>query len=147
VLDTIKRFSMMRQIESHSAQETVEFGRLLAGELRSGDVVALVGELGAGKTCLVKGIALGLGITQAVTSPTFTLIHEYRDGRLPLYHVDLYRLNSAEQAIGIGVEDYLGTEGVTVIEWAEKIEPLLPEHARRIHLETKDESTRRIEVS
>jgi tRNA threonylcarbamoyladenosine biosynthesis protein TsaE len=95
----------------------------------------------------VKGIALGLGITQAVTSPTFTLIHEYRDGRLPLYHVDLYRLNSAEQAIGIGVEDYLGTEGVTVIEWAEKIEPLLPEHARRIHLETKDESTRRIEVS
>ena len=137
----------MKQIESHSARETMEFGRFLAGELQSGDVIALTGELGAGKTCLVKGIALGLGITQEATSPTFTLIHEYRGGRLPLYHVDLYRLNSAEQAIAIGIEDYLRTEGVTVIEWAEKIESLLPENVRRIRLETTGESTRRIEVS
>ena len=137
----------MRRIESQSAQETVEFGRQLAGEFRSGDVVALTGELGTGKTCLVKGIALGLGITQEVTSPTFTLIHEYRGGRLTLYHVDLYRLNSVEQVAGIGIEDYLQTEGVTVIEWAEKMEPLLPANARRIRLEATGESARRIEVA
>jgi tRNA threonylcarbamoyladenosine biosynthesis protein TsaE len=136
---------LISQVETHSARETIEFGRQLASQLRSGDIVALVGELGAGKTCLVKGIALGLGITQEVTSPTFTLIHEYRGGRLPLYHVDLYRLGSAEQAIAIGIEDYLPAAGVTVIEWAERIARLLPAHTRRIRLEIISESSRRIE--
>src|SRR5947207_9211067 len=114
-------------ITSHSAAETMDIGRQLAATLKPGDVLALTGDLGAGKTCLVKGIALGLGIAQDVTSPTFTIIHEYRGGRLPLYHVDLYRLDSARQTVAIGIEDYLHPDGVTVIEWAEKIEPLLPE--------------------
>src|SRR5882724_3401395 len=94
-------------VETRSPEETIEFGRRLAAELRPGDVVALTGELGAGKTCLVKGVALGLGIAQDVTSPTFTIIHDYRGGKLPLYHVDLYRLDSTEQAVAIGIEEYL----------------------------------------
>src|SRR5258707_12703275 len=107
-------------IISHTPAETMEFGRQLATTLRPGDVIALTGDLGAGKTCLVKGIAAGLGITQDVTSPTFTLIHEYRGGRLPLAHVDLYRLNDELEAINIGIEDYLNGAGLTVIEWAER---------------------------
>ncbi len=130
---------------SRSAADTFAFGRELAGQLRPGDVVALSGDLGAGKTVLVKGIAAGLGVEQEVTSPTFTIIHEYRGGRWPLVHVDLYRLDSVAQALAIGIEDYLGGDGVTVIEWAEKIEPLLPERTRRIHLAIEDEHTRRIE--
>jgi tRNA threonylcarbamoyladenosine biosynthesis protein TsaE len=126
-------------IISRSAAETMEFGRQLAQSLRPGDVVALTGDLGAGKTCLVKGIAAGLGVTQEVTSPTFTLIHEYP----PLAHVDLYRLDSA---YGIGLEDYLGGQWITVIEWAEKIESLLPAHTKRIRLTALDDTTRRIEV-
>src|SRR5438093_998187 len=112
-------------IISHSAAETMDFGRQLAASLRPRDVVALTGDLGAGKTCLVKGVAAGLGVTQVVTSPTFTLIHEYRDGRLPVYHVDLYRLDSVRQAQAIGLEEYLAGDGVTIIEWAEKITELL----------------------
>jgi tRNA threonylcarbamoyladenosine biosynthesis protein TsaE len=130
---------------SRSAADTFAFGRELARQLKPGDVVALTGDLGAGKTVLVKGIADGLGVEQPVTSPTFTIIHEYRGGRLPLAHVDLYRLDNVEQALAIGIEDYLGGEAVTVIEWAEKIAPLLPERARRIHLRIENEHTRRIE--
>ncbi len=132
---------------SRSAAETIEFGRHLAQSLQPGDVVALSGDLGAGKTCLVKGIAAGLGITQDVTSPTYTIIHEYRGGRLPLVHVDLYRLDTVPQAIATGIEEYLNGDGVTVIEWAEKIAALLPEQAKRIRMEIVDETTRRIEVA
>ena len=124
---------------SRSAVETFSFGRELAGQLRVGDVIALTGDLGAGKTCLVKGIAAGLGITQEITSPTFTVIHEYP----PLAHVDLYRL---ESAYGIGLEDYLGGQWITVIEWAEKIRALLPDRTKWIRMEVVDETTRRIEV-
>ncbi|MEI8063965.1 MAG: tRNA (adenosine(37)-N6)-threonylcarbamoyltransferase complex ATPase subunit type 1 TsaE [Verrucomicrobiota bacterium] len=134
-------------IISHSADETIAFGRQLAGSLRTGDVLALTGDLGAGKTCLVKGLATGLGITHAVTSPTFTLIHEYRGGRLPLAHIDLYRLATASEAINIGIEEYLGGAGVTVVEWAERIESLLPAQTRRIHLTVIDETTRQIEMT
>ena len=132
-------------IISHSAAETMEFGRQLAASLRVGDVVALDGDLGAGKTCLVKGIARGLGISQDVTSPTFTLIHEYRGGRLPLFHVDLYRLDSVQQALQIGLEDVLAGNGITVIEWADKIAPLLPAAAKRFHLRVTGENDRTIE--
>ena len=121
------------------------FGRQLAGTLGAGTVIALIGELGAGKTCLVKGLAAGLGITHVVTSPTFTLIHEYRGGRLPLAHIDLYRLATAGEAINIGIEEYLGGSGITVIEWAERIEELLPAHTQRIRLTALDETTRQIE--
>jgi tRNA threonylcarbamoyladenosine biosynthesis protein TsaE len=134
-------------IISRSAAETIDFGRRLAGELRPGDVVALNGDLGAGKTCLVKGLAAGLGITQDVTSPTFTIIHEYRSGRIPLVHVDLYRLESVPQIVATGLEDYFDGGGITVIEWANKVEPLLPATTRRIRLTVVDENTRRIEVT
>ena len=132
---------------SHSAEETIAFGRQLAGTLRAGAVIALTGDLGAGKTCLVKGLAAGLNITQAVTSPTFTLIHEYRGGRLPLAHIDLYRLATASGAVNIGIEDYLGGAGVTVIEWAERIESLLPAQTQRIRMTALDETTRQIEMT
>jgi tRNA threonylcarbamoyladenosine biosynthesis protein TsaE len=131
---------------SKSAAETFEFGRQLADKLQAGDILALTGELGAGKTCFVKGLARGLGVTQAVTSPTFTLIHEYRGGRLPLFHVDLYRLDSVAQALAVGIEDYLNGAGVTVIEWAEKIAPLLPARTIHVRLTATGETTRTIEM-
>ena len=134
-------------VETHSVEETIALGERLATQLQRGDVLALSGELGAGKTALVKGIARGLGIAQDVTSPTFTLIHEYRGGRLPLFHLDLYRLDSAGQALTIGIEDYLDPDGVTVIEWAEKIETLLPERAIQIRIECLGETGRRIQIT
>jgi len=136
-----------QQLETRSLAETLEFGGRLARELQQSDVIALSGELGAGKTALVKGIARGLGITVEVTSPTFTLIHEYGGGRLALFHVDLYRLDSVPQALAIGIEEYLNSPGVTVIEWAERIAPLLPPHTTRIRIESLGENTRRIEVA
>ena len=129
-----------------SSAETQDWGAQLAASLRAGAVVALHGELGAGKTCLVKGIARGLGITAPVTSPTFTLVHEHSGGRLPLYHVDLYRLDTVAQATAIGIEDYLAGPGVTVVEWAERIEPLLPPDTIHIHLTVTAENHRAIEV-
>jgi len=132
--------------ESRSAAETIEVGSRLAKDLAPGDVLALHGDLGSGKTCLVKGIAFGLGVTQEVTSPTYTLIHEYSGGRLPLVHVDLYRLETAAQAAEIGLEDYFQEGRVIVIEWAEKIEALLPDRARHIRLESTGETSRRIQV-
>ena len=127
---------------SHSAAETIQFGRQLAASLQPDDVLALTGDLGAGKTCLVKGIAVGLGITQEVTSPTFTLIHDY--GRL--VHIDLYRLDTERAAINIGIEDHLPGSGITVIEWAERITSLLPASTKHICLTVIDDNTRNIEV-
>ncbi len=100
-----------QQLDTNSLEETLRFGEQLGRKLQRGDVVALFGDLGAGKTALVKGIARGLGITQEVTSPTFTLVHEYTGGRLPLFHIDLYRLNSPEQALAIGLEEYWNGTG------------------------------------
>ena len=133
--------------ETNGVEETIAFGKALASELQRGNVLALSGELGAGKTALVKGLALGLGIEQDVTSPTFTLIHEYVGGRLPLFHIDLYRLDAAEHALAIGIEDYLNPAGVTVIEWAEKIECLLPEGTTQIRIDSLGETRRRIEIA
>jgi tRNA threonylcarbamoyladenosine biosynthesis protein TsaE len=136
-----------QQVETRSVAETLEFGGRLARELQRGDVIALSGELGAGKTALVKGLAHGLGISMDVTSPTFTLIHEYGGGRLPLFHIDLYRLDGVSQALAIGIEDYLGGPGVTVIEWAERIASLLPPQTIRIRIKSLGEDTRRIEIA
>lgn len=111
----------------NSPEVTREFGEAWAAGCQPGDILALHGELGAGKTQLVKGLAKGLGFRGEVTSPTFTLIHEYRGGRLPVYHLDLYRLETVQDALRLGVEEYLPTsDGVTVIEWPERIEELLP---------------------
>ncbi len=115
---------------SHSAAQTRRFGARLGMLLRPGDVVCLEGDLGTGKTCLVQGVGLGLGLTEPVTSPTFTLVAEYRPPRPApaLYHVDVYRLDDAPlEALAFGLDDYLGGDGVCVIEWADRVEALLPE--------------------
>ncbi len=96
-------------------------------------MLALVGELGAGKTQFVKGLAVGLGYPGEVTSPTFTLIHEYHGGRLPLYHFDFYRLESEDEALQLGLDEYLAGQGICVIEWADKFPRLLPPTARWLH--------------
>ena len=101
-------------------------GSAFAQRLRGGEVLGLIGELGAGKTHFVKGLAAGLGFHDEVTSPTFTLVHEYHGGRLPLFHADFYRLDSADEALRIGFDEYLDDSGVLVIEWADKFPELLP---------------------
>ncbi len=111
----------------NSAEVAQAFGERWAADLQGGEVITLSGVLGAGKTQLVKGLARGLGYRGQVTSPTFTLVNEYVGGRLPLYHIDLYRIKTAEEAVAFGIEDYLPGSGVTVIEWPEKIEALLPD--------------------
>jgi tRNA threonylcarbamoyladenosine biosynthesis protein TsaE len=133
-------------ITTRSPDETVAWGRAFAARLRAGDVVALTGELGAGKTCLVKGIAAGLGVNAPVTSPTFTLIHEYK-GKIPVYHVDLYRLESPSEVLAIGILDYFGGNGVCIIEWAEKVAEMLPSDAWRITIEIKSPDQRTITLA
>lgn len=130
---------------SHSAEETFELGRRLAARLRRGDVVALVGDLGAGKTRLVKGIAAGLGVEGETSSPTFSLIHEYQGGLLPLYHIDLYRLESDDEVLRIGIDDYLHGEGVTVVEWADKFASLMPPFTQWIRIRPLEGDRREIE--
>ena len=134
-------------VTTHRVAETLAFGRKLATQLQVGDVVALTGELGAGKTCLTQGIAAGLGIREPVTSPTFTLISEHQGKKLPLYHIDLYRLDSAAQALQIGIEEYLDSDGVTVIEWAEKIPELLPARAIHVRLDILENGARQIQCT
>lgn len=110
---------------SHSPEETQAVGARLGARLRAGDVVACIGELGAGKTCFLQGLAGGLGVETDVTSPTFVLVNQYR-GRLPVYHVDAYRTESLTELVDLGLEEMLHGDGVTVIEWADKLLPLLP---------------------
>ena len=137
----------MATIISHSPAETFAHGRTLADSLRAGDVIALDGDLGAGKTHFVKGIAAGLGCDCDVTSPTFTLVHEYAGGRLPLFHFDFYRLESEDETLRIGLDDYLGADGVLVIEWAGKFPALLPAGTRWFRLSAGDGDVRFIEAS
>ena len=132
-------------IRTHSTKQTVQLGKRIGGRLRSGDVVALVGELGAGKTHLIKGLAAGVGVEGAsdITSPSFTLIHEYQ-GRIPFYHLDLYRLAAEEDIVDLGIEEYLGREGVAVIEWADRIPSFLPKELLRITLHYLDARSRSV---
>ena len=118
-----------------SIEASQSFGESWATELVGGEIIALHGVLGAGKTQLVKGLARGLGFEGDVTSPTFTIIHEYRGGRLPLYHIDLYRIRSEKEAVDLGLEEYLPGDGVTVIEWPERIPSLLPPQTRHWELQ------------
>lgn len=131
---------------SKSSAETVEFGKKIGSILHQGDVIALTGELGAGKTTLIQGIAEGLGVKDYVTSPTFIIINEYR-GRLPFYHVDLYRLEDLTEIEELGIEEYFSKGGVCVIEWAEKLEKLLPDEAEKIKIKLLSENEREICVS
>lgn len=120
--------------ETASPAETVQLGRRLARQLQPGDVVALYGDLGAGKTHLVKGVCAELGIPpERVSSPTFTLVNEY-DGTLPVYHIDAYRVERPEEFFELGYETYFFGEGVTLIEWPERVEALIPAHAIRLRL-------------
>ena len=131
---------------SHGAAQTQRVGARLGELLQPGDVLLLEGDLGAGKTVLAQGIAQGLGIDDPVTSPTFTLIHEY-EGRLPLYHVDLYRLAGAGDAAAIGLEEYIYGEGVTVIEWPDRAGRLLPADHLSIALRSIADTKRALRFS
>lgn len=111
-----------------NAEETEAFGLALAKRLKAGDIIAMTGNLGAGKTTLTKSIAAGLGIEEMVNSPTFTIMQEYRGGRLPLYHFDVYRVSDPDELFEIGYEDYFFGDGVCVVEWANQIEELMPEY-------------------
>lgn len=130
---------------SHSPAETFAAAAGCAGEARRGDVFALTGELGAGKTQFVKGFVRGLGSADEVTSPTFTLIHEYGGGRLPVYHFDFYRLDSADAVLRVGFDDYIEGDGVCLIEWADRFAQLLPKTSRWIRFAVRGESERVIE--
>ncbi len=126
-----------------SAAETQRFGRKLAKLLRAGDLVCLTGGLGAGKTCLIQGIARGLQVKDYVNSPTFKIINEYQ-GRMPVYHFDLYRLEGLTDLSGLGYEEYFYGQGVSLVEWSEKITPFLPKQYLQIKLHSIDEHTRKI---
>ena len=134
-------------VESTSPDETVALGRRLADALQPGDVLALYGDLGAGKTHLVKGLCAGLGVSAAsVSSPTFTLVNEY-DGELPVYHIDAYRIERPEEFFELGYETYFFGDGVCLVEWPERVEALVPDHALRLRLTHLGGDRRRIEVA
>lgn len=135
------------QISSPGSEFTQALGERLGQLVRPGDVIALQGDLGAGKTNFVQGLARGLNIRQDVNSPTFILANEYQDGRLPLYHIDAYRVEDAEEARGFGLDDYLNSEGVTVIEWAERVRAALPPDRLWIELEYVGENERRMTIT
>ena len=129
---------------TNSAAETKALGEKLASRLKAGDVVVLEGELGAGKSELARGIARGLGVTETVTSPSFTILNVYESGRCPLYHFDWYRLESEEELYELGMDEYLGGDGIAVVEWAERCPDAVPENVLRIRLEVTGGESRRI---
>lgn len=134
----------MMEKEVTSEDETMIFAQHLAAEMKPGLVLGLVGDLGAGKTHFVKGLAHGLGSNAPVSSPTFTLVHEYADGSCPLYHFDFYRVKQLEEMLAIGWEEYLDEEGIIVVEWADRFPELMPEKTQWWQIEILDENTRRI---
>ncbi|MCS7310458.1 MAG: tRNA (adenosine(37)-N6)-threonylcarbamoyltransferase complex ATPase subunit type 1 TsaE [Armatimonadetes bacterium] len=133
-------------VQTHSAEQTRQLGATLAQLLQPGDIVWLRGELGSGKTTLAQGIARGLGVEELVLSPTFTLIREHR-GRLPFFHADAYRLEGAEQAADLGLQEYFERGGVFAIEWAERIADALPEERLEVLLEGGAGEHRRITLT
>ena len=122
-------------IESYSPEETLEIGRKLGQEAQPGQVYTLIGDLGVGKTVFTQGIAAGLGIEEPICSPTFTIVQEYDTGRMPFYHFDVYRIGDIEEMEEIGYEDYFYGDGLTMIEWANLIEEILPETYKEITIE------------
>jgi tRNA threonylcarbamoyladenosine biosynthesis protein TsaE len=132
---------------SDSPSETERAGRAFARDLAPGTVIALVGALGAGKTQFVKGLVAEIGAAVPVTSPTFTLVHEYVGGRVPVYHFDLFRLEEAQSADRLGLDEYFFGDGISVVEWADKFRQLIPPGARWISFETESETKRSITIS
>ena len=133
---------------SRSAEDTQIIGKIIGENLSNGDVVALIGELGSGKTCITQGIARGIGVPEEyqITSPTFTLINEY-PGKTTLYHVDIYRLSGSQDLEDMGYEEYFYSDGIIVIEWAEKIKELLPGECFYVYLRYLDENKRELKIS
>ena len=138
----------MMQITTHSADETQALGQKLARRLAPGDVIAYFGDLGAGKTAFTRGLAQGLGITDPVTSPTYTIVNEYLSGRIPLFHFDMYRLSSSDELFDIGWEDYLSRGGVCAVEWSENVEDALQDAIRiTIEKDADEPDTRHITIT
>ena len=131
---------------TNSAAETRKLGERLAKQLKAGDVVLLEGELGAGKSELARGVARGLGVQETVTSPSFTILNVYESGCTPLYHFDWYRLESEEELYELGMDEYLGGEGIALVEWPDRCPDAVPADCLRIRIAAEGENTRRIEA-
>lgn len=136
-------FEMKKTLASE--QETHAFGAEIAADLKPGDALGLVGQLGAGKTHFSQGIVSALGSVESVTSPTFTLVNEYHDGRLPVFHFDFYRMEDADEALKIGWDEFLDEPGIILVEWADKFPELMPEDTRWFRFKIEDDGTRTIE--
>ena len=137
---------IISQIKSEGPEQTWAVAADLMESLEPGTVIALHGDLGAGKTCFIQGLAVAMGIMDPITSPTYTLIGEY-EGRMKLNHIDLYRLANSVEALGIGLEEYLESDGITAIEWAERAEEILPKSMLHVSIEKgRDEMSRQIEI-
>lgn len=133
------------EFRSSSQEDTIKIGYDVGSRCQGGEVIALYGTLGVGKTVFVKGLALGLGIGESITSPTFAIVHSY-EGRLPLLHFDMYRLSCADELLDIGWDDYLDGKNVVALEWSENVEKIIPENAIRVSIRSTGESTREISV-
>lgn len=139
----------MRVVGSQSAEDTYRIASKMGEEAKEGEVVTLTGDLGTGKTVFAKGFAAGLGVKEHVSSPTYTIVQQYDDGRLPLYHFDVYRIGDISEMDETGYDDCISGDGVTLIEWAEMIEDIIPERAVRVKIEkepSKGSDYRRIEI-
>jgi len=132
----------MRTVETNTPEETWAFASELLADIAPGTIMALHGDLGAGKTCFVQGLARALGINEPITSPTYTLVCNY-SGTLPLHHLDLYRLGGPDEVLGLGIEEYFDPTGITAIEWAERAEGLLPRDLLHIKIEVDDQTGKR----
>lgn len=126
---------MYEVFETYSAEETKELGRRISLEAKEGDVFCLNGDLGTGKTVFTKGFAEGMGITEPISSPTFTIVQEYHSGRMPFYHFDVYRIADPEEMYEIGFDEYLFGGGVCLIEWAELIKEIIPKNSIKLSIE------------
>lgn len=133
-------------IVTNSAAETRKLGERLADKLRAGDVILLEGELGAGKSELARGVARGLGVKETVTSPSFTILNVYESGQTPLYHFDWYRLETEEELYELGMDEYLGGDGIALVEWPDRCPDAVPADCLRIRITAEGGDTRRIEA-
>ena len=133
-------------IITNNAEETIAVGEKLGASMDSGDVIALYGDLGAGKTTIIRGIAQGLGISSRVTSPTFTIVNEY-PGKIPLFHFDMYRIADKDELFEIGWDEYLERDGICIVEWSENIEGAFPPGTIRIRIDKLDENKRSITIN
>lgn len=133
-----------RIVHIKNEQATEEFGLNLASELKPGDIVALIGALGTGKTALTKYIAKGLGVTENIDSPTFNIVKEYKSGKLPLFHFDVYRLSGGDDLLDIGADEYFYSNGVCVVEWADLVADVIPDKAKVIIIKYGENQGERI---